>query len=81
MCKNMAQPSQATDDNILQRRNDVTGMLDNSGYRHMHSDYVTVTALPRQQWLSESTFILCHTHVYRLIYHWYTLLFSYNRSS
>ena len=29
------------------------GLLDNQGYRHTHSKYVTLRALPRQQWLRE----------------------------
>jgi hypothetical protein len=51
---------QATDDNITRRMRFtcwITKATDT------HSEYVTLTAFPQQQWLRRSTKMLRHTHI------------------
>ena len=37
------------------------GMLDNKGYKHTHSEYVTINVIPRLQWLRERAPVLHYT--------------------
>ena len=50
---------QATDDNTLH----ALCMLDNYDYIHTHSEYVILSAFPRQQWLRECASVLRYTHI------------------
>jgi len=52
-------------------------MLDNKGYKHRHSEYVTLIAFPQLEWLRERASVLRYTYIAcRILYvSNYTLLY------
>jgi hypothetical protein len=80
MWKNMVQSWQATDYNIVRRRNDAICVLDNSGCRHtlrIYNIYCFATATM----VTQKRLNINYTYVYCLIYQWLKFLFSDTRGS